>query len=169
MCVTQLQWLRPHIDMDASHGIISKAFTTVPNVMILSGICLCAVGYLDSMGMQSDNAMRNDRLFKGQVLTEVRKRLARSDRFIDDTTIEALCTLTSFEVRIASRMAPRLILTFIPVARTAQSRCNTASAWSADLGGDEGWRRWIEATGLEHHAGRVTTLYNISSSLLTHG
>jgi hypothetical protein len=98
--MTQLQWLRPHIDMTASHGIISKAFTTVPNVMILSGICLCAVGYLDSMGMQSDNAMRNDLLFKGQVLTEVRKRLARSDRFLDDTTIEAICTLTSFEVRM---------------------------------------------------------------------
>lgn len=100
LAMIQLAWLRPHVDIKTAHGIINTAYDLCPNPMILSSICIAAVGYLDAMGMQPDCALRNEILFKGRALAEVRQRLARAGDYIEDTTIETLCNLTAFAVSV---------------------------------------------------------------------
>ena len=93
---TDIHWLQPGVDADATSSVLSRAWETSQCPMLLAGCCLASAGHLDAV--QPNRPGGNYAFYKARVLREVSERMQSPTTATSDETIGTLGCLLSFEV-----------------------------------------------------------------------
>lgn len=91
-----MRWLQPGIDVSTAGRLLSDAWDSSQDLMLLAACCLASVGHLDAV--QPNRPGGDYTTYRAHVLKELSERMRVPSTAVSDETVGTLACLLSFEL-----------------------------------------------------------------------